>query len=307
MNLSISVVIATKDRSEDLITFLDSLNKQSCLPQECIIVDASDKNEEELYKKKLHSDIKFVYIPASPGLTIQRNIGINSSHGDVVFFFDDDVILESEYLEEAMKIYAEYEHCGGVVGKITNIGRLVQNWKYKLMQLLCYFFQVEYYDDRGQMRKSGLKNDFYFGNTVQSIQSASGCCMSFRKNILKQVGMFDENLVGYSYMEDVDIGFRVSRIASVYFCPMSKCVHNQSPNNRLKDFENGKMFMINWHYLFRKNLPQRIDYLLSHYMAFFFLIVMHFYNFRFRRLAGMISGAKSILFKQDKLSKIIFS
>ena len=74
----ISVIICTFNRQEELKRFLETLNKQSQLPNELIIVDASKDNKTyELIENEMQSTKYLIkYIKTEPGLTRQRNIVI---------------------------------------------------------------------------------------------------------------------------------------------------------------------------------------------------------------------------------------
>ena len=100
-NVDISVISCTKNRTKDLVNFLDSLHNQTRLPDELIIVDASDndntKNMVQQTRGRLPFDV--IYKGTAPGLTRQRNIGISLSRGNYLFFFDDDIILENEFIK----------------------------------------------------------------------------------------------------------------------------------------------------------------------------------------------------------------
>ena len=93
---SISAIICTKDRKNDLAKLIKSLRKQTILPNELIIIDASkDKKTYELINEKCKDEKYYIkYIKSNPGLTRQRNIGVKESKCRLLLFLDDDVVLE---------------------------------------------------------------------------------------------------------------------------------------------------------------------------------------------------------------------
>ncbi len=127
MAYSASIIICTKNRLDDLMNCLDSLSQQTWEPKELIIVDSSDtplQNEKRFldHFNTLcfpHTELKYVH--TSPGLTRQRNIGVKQARGDILYFFDDDVVLEKEYLSSMQKIFNAKPAYGGGMGTITNI------------------------------------------------------------------------------------------------------------------------------------------------------------------------------------------
>ena len=99
-----SVVLCTRNRVDEVIRFCQSLYNQTELPDELIIVDSSDTplnyNEKFLgFFKQRQQDIYLRFIHTEPGLTRQRNVGVRESSGDIIYFFDDDVILEPDFLQ----------------------------------------------------------------------------------------------------------------------------------------------------------------------------------------------------------------
>ena len=65
---------------------------------EICVVDSSDETPARGEIEELCRDagIELGYVhPAPRGLTIQRNIGIDRTHGDPVFLIDDDVLLDA--------------------------------------------------------------------------------------------------------------------------------------------------------------------------------------------------------------------
>src|SRR2546426_494727 len=116
------------NRPESLKKCLASLAAQSVPPMEVIIVHAGS---DERLGERLARDYRaapFVvrYERSRPSLVLQRNLGIDRSSGTVVFFLDDDVVLEPEYVERVLEAYQAdtFGEVGGVQGSITNPPRL---------------------------------------------------------------------------------------------------------------------------------------------------------------------------------------
>lgn len=292
----ISVIVATKDRKLDLLKFIESLNNQKVFPDEFLVVDASDNPFKEEIEKAVTQNYQFKYIKAEPGLTKQRNIGIKESTGDIFCFFDDDIILEPDYLKVLKDSFEKHPEIGGFSGKTTDVNPK-KNWRYYLMQFFYCLFQLSYFDNKGRIRKSFFNNNYHLGKKENYIEFTSGCCMSFTKKALQEVGGFDEKLSTYCFMEDVDISYRVSRKYKILYNPKARCLHNHSPANRLKDFENGKMLIQNQNYLHAKNMPKGISYKIALWTSFAGLVLSNLINGNFRKIQGFFAG----LFLKNKI------
>jgi glycosyltransferase involved in cell wall biosynthesis len=120
-----SVVIATYNRTEHLRECLLSMAGQTLLPDEVILVDASDDQSTLELSQAMQSCSPFpvIYLAAAvknPGA--QRNQGAERAKGDLVFFLDDDVVLEQDFVAEIVRVFQEDApgHVGGVSGTIVN-------------------------------------------------------------------------------------------------------------------------------------------------------------------------------------------
>jgi len=254
MSISNSVVVATKDRPDDIINFLDSLNNQTTKPNEIIIVDSSDnplwKNENFLqnFNTKKFPQIKMIYKHTNPGLTFQRNVGIKAASCDVVHFFDDDVILGKNYLQEINKTFEQNPHYAGGMGDIQNIPHKTNSLNIFLRKL----FMLQRIYANGKFTPSGMPQHTYGTSQFKNVEVLGGCLMSYRSWVFKK-HLFDETLEKYSYMEDCDFSRRVSYEHPLFFNPNAKLQHLQSPLSRDKIEANRAMYVKNYSYLFFKN------------------------------------------------------
>ena len=100
-SLSLSIIIATKDRLDHLRNCAASILKQTVLPDEVIIVDGSTQSDlrvsvEQLFANASHTTLK--YFKTNPWLTAQNNLGARESRGELLTFLDDDTVLDERYV-----------------------------------------------------------------------------------------------------------------------------------------------------------------------------------------------------------------
>lgn len=224
--LSVSVIICTKDREKDLLECLDSLIAQTLLPEELVIVDAGAENgtKGKLEEKVKTTPIKLKYIRTQPGLTRQRNLGVKNSKGDIVFFFDDDVVLDKDYLKNVLDIYASSDgesKIGGVSGKMLN---------FNPPKLPIKIFRKLFFLSPNGMFPPGFFDHSFSPGERSNVKIFSGCNMSYRREVFKDF-KFDENLKGYCFMEDVDFSFRVSQNHSLVQTSNATLVHKFAPTS----------------------------------------------------------------------------
>ena len=114
--ITISAVIPTYNRYESLFRTLRSLVLQTELPDEVIIVDASDAvgNESELINSFPALKIKYLHSP--PSVCVQRNIGIKNATGSYIFLCDDDLEFPKDYIFKMKAIIQNYSGARAVTG-----------------------------------------------------------------------------------------------------------------------------------------------------------------------------------------------
>src|SRR5690606_41380392 len=122
--MNFTLIVCTYLRPKPLLTLLRSVEKQTVYPNEILIIDGSTDMETELaLKGNLFNNLTYYKVgDAHRGLTKQRNFGIEqvAKSSEIVCFLDDDVILESDYLEQLIATYLPYPDALAVGGYITN-------------------------------------------------------------------------------------------------------------------------------------------------------------------------------------------
>lgn len=104
MNPKVSIIMATYNRAHFIVETLLSIQNQTFLDWECLIIDdGSTDNTFEVINNFKQSDnrIQLYSRPKSryKGPSTCRNIGIEKSKGEYIIFFDDDDIPHPQNLE----------------------------------------------------------------------------------------------------------------------------------------------------------------------------------------------------------------
>lgn len=256
--MKVSVVICTKDRHSELLCFLESLVSQTRQPEELVVVDASEKpGLDALINSKFNLlPFAFIYIKSKPNLPAQRKVGLDKSSGDIICYFDDDVVLEQECIEEVANVFENDKEgtIGGVTGKQLNVTKNAGGLRRKLKFVFKYLFFMQYDDGDGKFRYSGHPKPVYSKGEDMYVEFLSGCFMCYRRNIIESVGID----VGTSYYnEDVDLSYRVSRNYTCFYAHKARLTHNRSTSWRDKSYERSRESIRAQIYVFRKNIPKK--------------------------------------------------
>lgn len=219
-----------------MLKCLESVRTQSRLPDEVVVVDASDHDQLSHDLGVLDLGMPITYIKSVPHLTRQRNQGVQASRGDIIFFFDDDVVLEPDYIEQVLRVYEEDKQgiVGGVQGTLTNVGTQT-SWK---RRLIIQLFLLDGPGD-GRMLPSGLQRWVdsahpRYQHLVEPlpIEVMNGCIQSYRRTVFDDF-QFNEDLPGYGTGEDRDFSYRVSRKYRLYYTPLARAEHRSRPLERM--------------------------------------------------------------------------
>ena len=231
--MSVSVIVPTYYRPDDLVELLVSLIGQSVKPLEVIVID--DTPIDVVRKVVVDYQIRFgnagvelYYIrnPRVRSASVARNIGIKEAKGAILLFVDSDIVLYPDYIQKIVEVFKKYDAVG-VQGWIVNLKPVT----FPLVQAFKRMFFI------GSYRRNGYKfYEYPFPLTgIINCEAFRGANMAFRSNIFKGF-RFDENLRYYSYNEDLLLSYSVFRQypKGLFSTPYAKCVHKISKGGRMK-------------------------------------------------------------------------
>ena len=210
---SLTVAICTKDRTDNLNRCLQSLlkiradseNKNSWW--NILVVDnaPSDDRTRELVESL--EEVNYVLEP-KPGLNFARNQALNTATGEFLAFIDDDVVVDSQWLNGWLDAWSAYPDAGGFTG-------LVLPYELATEAQILFESRSGWNFRRGFNRvryEPNYPKDYLYpcGTGIFGV----GCNMAFRREILLQIGGFDEALDTGKPLPgggDHDIFYRVIR------------------------------------------------------------------------------------------------
>jgi GT2 family glycosyltransferase len=225
----VSVVVCTLNREKELEDFLSTLNKQTFRDYELIIV--SDR--------PLRVPRAKIIIQKGKGLPNARNHALPHIRGEIVAFFDDDVLLEKDYLERVVRAFEENPGIGGVTGMITNTtdSGMKSGMPGKIMSAYGRVFRISGFFSNipktGKVLSNGFTCSNFNAKEHMDVEWLSGCNMCYSKKAVEGVGGFDEGLIGNAYYEDTDFSYRAFREGyRLVYEPGARLKHMVTPTSR---------------------------------------------------------------------------
>ena len=207
---TISVVICTRDRPEQLVKCLQSLQNLSYSPQEIVIVDNAPITDKTYQLVCDMPGVRYVKEPR-PGLSVARNTGIRHSTGDIIAFTDDDVIVHPNWLVRIQQSFQQPEVMA-VTGLVLPAELETEAQIIFEMGLGCL---------SGEYRTQIFDQAFFQATKHAGVpvwRIGAGANMAFRRRAFELVGGFDERLgAGASgCSEDSELWYRI--LAEDWLC-----------------------------------------------------------------------------------------
>ena len=104
----ISIVIPLYNKEKSIATTLESVLAQSYTNYEVIVVDdGSTDNSANVVRELVNDKIRLISKP-NGGVCSARNRGIQEAKSQYVAFLDADDLWEKDYLEEQVKMIADF-------------------------------------------------------------------------------------------------------------------------------------------------------------------------------------------------------
>ena len=252
-----SVIIPTYNRPRDLERCLMSILRQSRRPDEVIVVDDGDLADMPCRKALEQTGIRCVFKKKSQkGLTRSRNLGIKSAGGDIILFFDDDVVLTPNYIREMATGYESGfdRDLGGVSGIDMNLKPPA------FPQYIEFLYNVIFLISPvrpGGVTRSGFSEQVLTArvNPFRKIAGADtlgGSGFSFHKNVFSRFLFSEDYPDNHCQGEDKDFSLRVSRQYNLYIQPAARLYHYHSPIERPLKFKRGRDNILSAYRLFSR-------------------------------------------------------
>lgn len=246
-----SVVIATRNRPEPLRECLTSLAGQSQLPETVVVVDASDGEATQWMVAQITPSVPYglVHLFAEVrSAAAQRNQGARLVNTDLVFFLDDDVVLERDFISEIVKLFQQDTECtvGGVGGTIINEVYAPPSKVNSFLLRLCIGPAYGSYSGRllGPAMNFLPQDDSVNPQRVDWLRSG---CSAYRTEVFRRF-WFAPSFHGYSFAEDVHLSAQIAKEYQLFSTGRARLYHRNLGGQTHRDWVGlGEMIFCNRH------------------------------------------------------------
>lgn len=236
--LSVSVIIPARNEEANIGRCLQSLQAQTLLPTEIIVVDdGSTDNTAEIAAS--FSEVKLL-TGGGRGPSAARNLALLATRADVVAFTDADCLCHPRWLEELINSLLNSQH-SGVGGDQqsptdeSSFGQEVQ----KFFKLIGFVGNYVRHDKAVETKTSHNPS----------------CNVAYWRRALMEVGCFDEKLWPG---EDVDLDYRLTKAGHTLLYNPRAVVEHYRPANQKAFNKMMRSYGRAQGYLVRKHGPFRL-------------------------------------------------
>ena len=226
MTLSIIILnYKTKNMTKQCLKNIVNLNLS--LKYEIIVVDNDSQDGIEQMMREDFPIFKFIQTGKNRGMGAGNNVGIRAARGEYILILNPDVVVLKNAIESLVEFMQNNEKIGCVAPKILSPDRSVQDTVCRWPKLHTFLYRrtvlgktrfgkkhLEHFlcKDKVILDKA-MKTDWFFG-----------CCFLVRKDVLDQVGLYDERF--FLFLEETDLCRRMWQDGwEVWYLPEAHMIH----------------------------------------------------------------------------------
>jgi GT2 family glycosyltransferase len=163
---------------------------------EWVVVDNGSSDGSAEMVEREFPGVKLIKSTTNLGFCAGNNLGIAAAQGDFVALLNNDAVAEPQWVESLVREMQVDAKVGMVASKILVAGR---------PGVIDKVGHGIYWDGQNRGKGSGDQDHGQF-DTEREILWPDGCAAMYRKEMLDEVGGFDEDF--FAYADDAELGLR---------------------------------------------------------------------------------------------------
>jgi len=228
MNKTVAINILSYNGEKLIGPCLKSVAEQTYPHIEVLVIDNASKDKSleqiQISKSKIHKfPIRIIENKENVGFAAGHNQGIRESKGEYVFCLNQDVIMDKDFIQNAIETMEKDKKIGAIQGRLYKITDINSPIREVIDTTGLMIFKNRRVVNRGQGEKESgqyMKAEEIFG--------ADGAAPIYRRGALENAKInneyFDENF--FCYKEDIDLSWRMRLLGwKIYYEPKAIGYH----------------------------------------------------------------------------------
>ncbi|MFQ5688125.1 MAG: glycosyltransferase family 2 protein, partial [Candidatus Scalindua sp.] len=229
----VTIVILNWNNWSDTVDCLESVYDINYPNFEIVVVDNGSTDNSVREIKSRFDSLTLLEAHENLGFSKGVNYGIKfamNNNAEYVFLLNNDTIVDKNVLTELVGRISKDQKVGLVGGKIYFLNEKDKIWSagggIKPFSKRTYHFGENQFDNREY-------------DSEREVDFLSGCCLLIRKEVIREIGLFDTDY--FMYYEDADFCLRTKELFKVIYYPQAKIWHKVGNASRKSNIDYYRM------------------------------------------------------------------
>ena len=259
--MDLSIIIVNYNVRPFLENSLVSAGKaMEGIPAEIFVVDnASDDGSVEMVRERF-PDVRLIVNAANRGFAAGNNSAIPQCRGKYILLLNPDTLVQEDTFRVMVRFLDEHPEVGLAGCKILNPDGTLQLAcrrsfptppvaLSRILGLSALFPRSRFF---GKYNLTYLDQDKSY-----EVDAVSGSFMMFRRGLVDQIGLLDEQF--FMYGEDLDWCYRIKQAGwKIWYSPETQIIHYKGESARRTEIDEVKLFYEAMRLFVRKHLKQGV-------------------------------------------------
>lgn len=237
----LSLIIPNWNGAHHLPTCLNALRAQTFRDFETIVADNDSRDDSLALLARDYAEVRVLALKKNTGFTGACNAGLRTGQGEFLVLLNNDTEADAHWLAEVVAAFERHPQAGLVASKMLLFDRRTI--------LHC---AGDIYRRDGTPGNRGVWEEDRGQFVEGPVFSANGGSAAYRRTMLTQVGLLDEDF--FFSCEDIDLAWRAQLAGwSAVYAPRAVVYHKLAATGAgvTASFHDGRNFI----YLLAKDVP----------------------------------------------------
>ena len=222
---------------------------------EVIVVDNNSTDGSIAYLQPKFTCATFIPNPVNSGFAKACNQGLGVCKGRYILFLNPDTLLAEDTLQKSIRFFEQHEDAGAIgVRMVDGAGKFLKESKRAFPSPLTSLFKL--FGFSLFFPRSKVFSRYHLGHLDQRqnhpVDVLAGAYMMLRREVLEQVGSFDETF--FMYGEDVDLSYRVQKAGyKNYYIADTTIIHFKGESTKRGSLNYVRLFYSAMHKFVQKH------------------------------------------------------